>query len=271
MATVSENPPQPAADYFNATSGATEPVWVHTEPYSARPHFSKLERDVETDVCVVGAGIAGIQTSYELVTRGFNVVLLEAREILSGETGRTSGHLASALDDGYTLIAGKHGQEGAQIAADSHQWAINRVGDVAKKLGIDCEYRLLPGYEFSQYDRVKQPKEHAEENKELEEEVSKAQELGLKVEYDADFKLRGWDGEPDQRGAAIFRDQATFHPTKYLNGVLKWLKEQPNFHCFTHTRVMDFSEKGIEIGPIGHKTVELKTIDGYTVKAQDAV
>ncbi|KAK4623715.1 Putative Rieske 2Fe-2S iron-sulfur protein [Fulvia fulva] len=271
MATVSENPPQPAADYFNATSGATEPVWVHTEPYSARPHFSKLERDVETDVCVVGAGIAGIQTSYELVTRGFNVVLLEAREILSGETGRTSGHLASALDDGYTLIAGKHGQEGAQIAADSHQWAINRVGDVAKKLGIDCEYRLLPGYEFSQYDRVKQPKEHAEENKELEEEVSKAQELGLKVEYDADFKLRGWDGEPDQRGAAIFRDQATFHPTKYLNGVLKWLKEQPNFHCFTHTRVMDFSEKGIEIGPIGHKTVELKTIDGYTVKAQDAI
>ncbi|EME45307.1 hypothetical protein DOTSEDRAFT_87689 [Dothistroma septosporum NZE10] len=271
MATTFEDPPQPAADHFNTSSGAAEPVWIHTEPYSNRLQFPKLDRDLETDVCIVGAGVAGIQTSYELVTRGFNVVLLEAREILSGETGRTSGHLASALDDGYTLISGKHGQEGAQIAANSHQWAINRVGDVSRKLGIDCEYRQLLGYKFSQYDRVKQPQEYADENKGLKEEVAKAQEFGLKVKYDADFKLGGWDGEPDQRGAAIFHDQATFHPTKYLNGVLRWLREQPNFHCYTHTRVMDFSEKGLEIGPIGHKTVEVKTIDGYTVKAQDAV
>lgn len=125
------------------TSGNTEPVWIHTEPYSKRPSFPKLESNLETDVCIVGAGIAGISTAFELVKRGYKVAIVEAREVLSGETGRTSGHLASALDDGYLEIAKKHGTSGAKNAADSHAWALHRVGEISKELGIECEYRLV--------------------------------------------------------------------------------------------------------------------------------
>ncbi|KAK5124802.1 hypothetical protein LTR85_001515 [Meristemomyces frigidus] len=266
-----EHPPQPSPQHFMATSGATDPVWVHTEPYSNRPTFSKLDRDLDAYVCVVGSGIAGVQTAYELVHRGHKVVMLEARDVLAGETGRTSGHLASALDDGYVNIAAKHGDKGAVIAAESHTWALNHVGEVAKKLGIECEYRKLPGYEVSQYDKNKQPKEHASEVKELKEEVAKCKSIGMDVEFKEGFKVQGWDGEPDQRDAAIFQNQATYHPTKYVVGVLKWLKEQPNFECYTHTRVIDTPEKGIEIGPIGHKHVEVKTMDGHTVRCNDVV
>lgn len=46
--------------------------------------------------------------------------MIEARDMLSGETGPTSGHLASDLDDGYTAVAKKHGDEGAHLAADSY-------------------------------------------------------------------------------------------------------------------------------------------------------
>lgn len=79
------------------TSGSLDPVWVHTEPYSKRPRYPALTQDKDTDVVIVGSGIAGISTAYELVKRGVNVIMVEARDILSGETGRTSGHLASAL------------------------------------------------------------------------------------------------------------------------------------------------------------------------------
>jgi len=48
---------------------------------------------MEADVCVIGSGITGVSTAYELVKRGYQVLMVEAREILSGETGRTSGHL----------------------------------------------------------------------------------------------------------------------------------------------------------------------------------
>lgn len=92
------------------TEGARDPVWIHREPYSNRPRFQKLNKDVDdVDVCVVGAGISGISSAYELVTRGFKVVLIEAREVLSGQSGRTSGHLSNAVDDPYIEIAKKHG------------------------------------------------------------------------------------------------------------------------------------------------------------------
>lgn len=69
---------------FLRTSGATDSVWVHTEPYSHRPQFSQLDKDIQTDVCVVGSGIAGIQISYELTKRGVDVVMIEARDVISG-------------------------------------------------------------------------------------------------------------------------------------------------------------------------------------------
>ena len=134
--------PAPTAS-SNDTSGGLEPVWIHTEPYSNRPHFKKLVGNIEADVCIIGAGISGISTAYELVKRGHQTVLVEAREVLSGETGRTSGHLASDLDDGYLEIGKKFGADGAALAADSHNWALHRVGEISRELGIECEYRLL--------------------------------------------------------------------------------------------------------------------------------
>lgn len=251
--------------HFMDTSGETDAVWVHTEPYSNRPHFPKLSKDLETDVCVIGSGIAGVSTSYELVRRGFKVVMIEAREVLSGETGRTSGHLSNALDDGYVEIEKKHGSDGAKAAADSHSWALRHVGEVSKQLGIECEYRQLPGYEVSQY--PKGQKEHDEEVEELKEEAKKASELGIKATFQQGYAIKGWDGKVDQRDAAIFQEQATFHPTKYVIGVLKWLAEQPNFSCYTRTRMMSVEEKGL----ITTKEVQVGTMDGHTITCKDAV
>jgi glycine/D-amino acid oxidase-like deaminating enzyme/nitrite reductase/ring-hydroxylating ferredoxin subunit len=254
---------------FMFTSGETDPVWIHHLPYKNLPRFSPLTQDLETDVCIIGAGISGVSVAYELVTRGLNVVLIEGREVLSGETGRTSGHLASDLDDGYPEIAKKHGDKGAKAAADSHHWALNRVGEISKQLGIECEYRILPGYDFSQY--PKGSKDHADDVKTLREEGEKAKELGLQTEYREGFKLKGWEGNIDQSDAVIYAHQATFHPTKYVVGVLEFLKQQPNFSCYTNTRCIDVQEKGVEILGMGHKDVYVKTMNGNTIKCADAV
>ena len=77
--------------HFLQTSGATDPVWVHLDPPSNRPKFSSLQQDLETDVCIVGAGIAGISIAYELVKRGREVVLVEALPRTgSGKIDRTA-------------------------------------------------------------------------------------------------------------------------------------------------------------------------------------
>ncbi|KAL2255253.1 hypothetical protein VTK26DRAFT_3750 [Humicola hyalothermophila] len=69
----------------------------------------------------------------------------------------------------------------------------------------------------------------------------------------------------------VVENQATFHPTRYLAGVLEWLKRQPNFECYTRTRVMSIHEKGVEMLGMGHKSVEIKTEAGHTVHAEKAV
>lgn len=84
---------------------------------------------------------------------GKEVVLLEARDGLAGETGRTTGRLSNALGDLYQNIVKMHGEDGVKSAAESHSWALDHIGEISKKLGIECEYRHLAGYRISQYRR----------------------------------------------------------------------------------------------------------------------
>ncbi|OCT51909.1 gamma-glutamylputrescine oxidoreductase [Cladophialophora carrionii] len=257
---------------FMRTSGANDSVWVHLEPYSHRPQFPKLEKDIEADVCIIGSGISGISVAEQCVGLCFGTGTIKLTG-LAGETGRTSGHLASDLDDGYIAIQKAFGREGAQAAAESHDWAIKHVGDVAEELGIDCEYRMLKAYDVSQYPVG--TKEHDEDMKELKEEAELASQLGLDFAHDENLKIKGWDGKPDQRGGNIVGRQATFQPTKYLVGVLNWLKKQPNFECYTHTRALRINESGIHVPLIdlhlGPKHVTVTTVDGHAITCHHAV
>src|SRR5688500_11567246 len=94
--------------------GATTSVWTDASvpSYDTAP-------DSETDVCIVGAGIAGLTIAYELVRRGTRVTVLDDGPIGGGETGRTTAHLASAVDDHFTHLEDKFGEAGAKLVAES--------------------------------------------------------------------------------------------------------------------------------------------------------
>jgi hypothetical protein len=172
-----------------------------------------------------------------------------------------------ALDDGYGEIAKVHGDKGAALAAEHHSWAIDRVCGIARELNIDYEYCKLPGYQISQYDRNAQPKEHSDDVEGLKAEVAKAQSPKMKAEYREGFAVKGWDSKPDQRDA--FFDQSISHPTKYLIGILEWLKEQPNF---THSRVLEVFEKGISVPLVtDNKHVVIKTESDQTIDCKNAI
>lgn len=102
-----------------------------------------------------------------------------------------------------------------------------------------------------------------------------AQELGLDAKYVENATVRGWDGAIDQRDAAIFGGQATFHPTKYLNGVLNWLRRQRNFECYTRTRMVSIDEKGLNVPltdvHIGQDKVVVETVNGHKITCSHAV
>src|SRR5690606_500224 len=113
-----------------------------TEPL----RFPPLKGDSRADVCVVGGGIAGVTTAYLLARQGKRVTLLERSVIGGGETGQTTAHLASELDDYYHVIEKMHGEEGARVARESHQSAIERVAQIASDEEIACDLERCDGY-----------------------------------------------------------------------------------------------------------------------------
>jgi len=99
------------------TSGTTLSVWAAA---AATPSQSPLEKDLKANVCVVGAGIAGMTTAYLLARAGKSVVVLDDGPIGGGMTGRTTAHLVTALDDRYFELQHLHGEKGARLAAESY-------------------------------------------------------------------------------------------------------------------------------------------------------
>jgi glycine/D-amino acid oxidase-like deaminating enzyme/nitrite reductase/ring-hydroxylating ferredoxin subunit len=131
----------------------------------------------------------------------------------------------------------------------------------------------LKSYNISQY--PKGTKEHDDDISELKEEAKTAKAISLDVEYIENLTIKGWDGKPDQRDGNVVCQQATFHPTKYLVGVLKWLKDQPNFQCYTHTRMTSCTESGITVPIVdvhlGSKKVKVSTLNGRTINCDYAI
>src|SRR5688500_16064302 len=83
------------------TAGTTISPWLDTIQQKS---FETLSSDIETDVVIVGGGIAGISTAYCLTKAGRKVVLIEDGLLYSGETGRTTAHVVNAFDDFYSYL-----------------------------------------------------------------------------------------------------------------------------------------------------------------------
>src|SRR6187549_2870218 len=130
---------------MQADNGRTVPYWMATADLTPAP---PLSGDVTTDVCVVGAGIAGLTTAYLLAKEGRRVVVVDDGPTGAGETFRTTAHLATALDDRYYNLEHLHGVDGCRLAAESHAAAIDRIERSVLENSIDCDFARVDGYLF---------------------------------------------------------------------------------------------------------------------------
>jgi glycine/D-amino acid oxidase-like deaminating enzyme/nitrite reductase/ring-hydroxylating ferredoxin subunit len=173
------------------------------------PTFPALTADLDTDVCVVGAGIAGLTVAYQLAKENLRVVLIDAGPIGDGQTGRTSAHLASALDDRFFEVEKAFGVEGSKLAYQSHARAIDLIETIASNEAIACDFKRVDGILILG---------EGDDPKLIEQEFQAAQRAGFAgVEKLDRAPLDQFDS-----GACIrFPGQAQFHPLKYLAGLAR--------------------------------------------------
>ncbi|MFT3665641.1 NAD(P)/FAD-dependent oxidoreductase [Piscinibacter sp.] len=109
-----------------------------------RQRFAALESDVEADVAIVGGGLAGLSAAVELADRGYRVVLLEARQVGWGASGRNGGQAIAGLACDQAVVEAQLGHGDARRVWDMTMEALRLIGERRERFGIDCDWR--PGY-----------------------------------------------------------------------------------------------------------------------------
>jgi glycine/D-amino acid oxidase-like deaminating enzyme/nitrite reductase/ring-hydroxylating ferredoxin subunit len=188
----------------------------HDSPWPSdakMPSFPRLNDNIDADVCIVGAGIAGLTTAYLLTQAGQRVVLLDDGPPAGGMTQVTTAHLSNAIDDRFFNIERWHGEEGARLAAESHAAAIDAIERNVHDLAIDCDFHRVDGY------LVRAPEDDPQL---LQDELAAAKRAGAQVKRASRAPWNDFD-----TGLCLkFARQARFHPLKYLRALAANIAEQ---------------------------------------------
>jgi len=211
----------------------------------AKP-YQALEEDARADVVVIGAGIAGICTAWELARRGRSVILIDAAQIAAGTTGHTMAKLTAQHTLIYDRLRTSLGAETARLYAQAQMEAIEWVVGIAAALGIDCDIERRAAYtyttELAEVDAIRA-------------EVEAARGAGLPARFVTETGLPF-----PVSGAVRVEDQVQFHPRRFLLGLAADFVRRGG-RIVEQTRIVE----------VDHKSGRVRTAAGQSVTASEVV
>lgn len=201
-------------------------LWIETTKNELE--IKSLEKDEETEVCVIGAGIFGLTTAYYLTEKGKKVTVIEKGEIGEKVSGNTTGKITSQHGLIYDHLITDYGEEYAKKYFEANEQAIKNITEIIQKEQIECEINMQTAYIYtSQQDEVNQ----------IEKEVDAMKKLGAKTEFvtktELPFKIKG---------AIKLENQAQFHPRKYMIGLSKTILNKNKI--YNYTTALDVEKQG---------------------------
>lgn len=176
-------------------------LWEDTQKIDYKCKIIDFEH---AEVVIIGAGIAGILTAYELKQKGINAKILEADKVLAGVTRNTTAKITSQHNLIYDKLINTAGIEKAGQYYKANEQAIKRFQEIVNQMNIACDFERSPAYVYS-----------TKKIGELEKEIKACEKLGIL----ADFVTKTSLPFP-VKGAVRFNNQAHFHPLKFLNSII---------------------------------------------------
>ena len=203
---------------MHTDNGQTRSSWMNIDTPQSQP----ISQDVETDVAIVGAGIAGLTTAYLLLQSGKRVAIFDDGPVAGGDSSRTSAHLASEIDDGLAEIERIFSTGAAKLAHESHAAAIDTIERIAREELIECDFERVDGYLWEA--------EGSTQN--LTEEFEAALRAGWADVAKAERAPIDFDTGPCLR----FPRQAQFNPLKYLAGLARCIERDGGQFFHAHAK-----------------------------------
>ena len=180
-----------------------ESVWQKED---IKTKYPALHTDVQTDILVIGGGMAGVLCARKLQDAGARVVLAEAEQIGGGITARTTAVLTAQHDYLYQDMAERFGEETAKAYLQGNLNAVAAFRKMAEE--IPCDFEDLPSVQFT-----------ASDPERLKREAITVNRLGFPARFETQIQL----GVP-AKGAVVYPEMAQFHPLKFLAGAAEGLE-----------------------------------------------
>lgn len=203
-------------------------LWIETTKNQL--HLKSLTQNLETEVCIIGAGLFGLTTAYYLTKQGKKVVVVEKDDIGEKVSGNTTGKITSQHGLFYSHLIDDYGIDYAQKYLEVNEKAIQNIKEIIDTEQIECDFEEQSAYVFTT---------NQDEVIEIEKEVDAVNKLGKKA------KLITNVDKPFKMTAGIeFDNQAQFHPRKYMIGLANViLKDNQIYNYTTATDVQKYGEK----------------------------
>ncbi|MCL2697355.1 MAG: FAD-dependent oxidoreductase [Oscillospiraceae bacterium] len=182
-------------------------VWLAT---SHPPKFPQLEKNIKTDVLIIGGGMAGILCAYFLKEAGVDYVLTEGSRIGSGTTKNTTAKITSQHGLIYSQLIKNAGAHKAALYLKANQSAVAKFKELAVK--FPCGFEEKNAYVYSLADRAA-----------IEHEVRAVNHLGFEASFEERIPL------PFRTAGAVkFGGQAQFNPLQFLYSIAQGLNIYEN-------------------------------------------
>lgn len=187
------------------------------------PERERLRQNLQTEIAVIGAGMAGVLIASGLQEKGHRVVVLEANRIASGQTRHTTAKMTSQHGLIYRKLIGTLGKNKAKQYAAANEAAIREYRKLVKDRQIDCDFEECRAFVYGDDSLL------------LREEAKAAAALGLPASFIEDVPMPF-----PTSGAVAFDRQAQFHPLKFLKALSAPLT------IFEHTPVLTVEDEKLK-------------------------
>ncbi|EGA88620.1 FAD dependent oxidoreductase [Planococcus donghaensis MPA1U2] len=197
--------------------------------YKDIPSYPALQANESTDIAVVGGGMVGVISAYLLTKAGKKVTLIEAGKLVDGVTGRTTAKITAQHGLYYDSLIQIVGEEQAKLYYQANIDGLKFIEDTAKELSIDCDFSHHNAFVYANT---------AAGAKQIEKEAEAYRKLGIDGELAKDEVELPFPVEE----AIVMRNQAQFHPVKFLAGLVKEI-ERLGGKIYEQTRAMKILSK----------------------------
>ena len=215
-----------------------------------RKKYSSVSKHLNTEILVIGAGLAGILTAYRLQEKGHRVIIVDAAEAGSGQTKNTTAKITLQHGFFYSDLISDIGETASRLYAEAHKNAIEEYARLVKDFSISCDFERESAYLYSTLSDEK-----------ILSEYEAARKLDIPCELTTETSL------PFSIVSALrFPEQAQFHPLKFLRVLAAKLE------LYENSKVLDVTLNKNENGETQTSCAQIESSHGsFIIEAEKII